>query len=270
MENIFFNSSLPRSGSTLLQNILAQNPDFYATPTSGLLELLYTSRAAFSKMPEFKAQDPMTMYKAFTGFCRAGLHGYFKDITDKKYVIDKSRGWAINQDFLKNFHDNPKIVCMLRDPIDIFTSLEKKFRENQHIELGIINGRDIEGTTVKKRIDHFANNLPLGLSLDNIHDLIVRRLDKNILFIKFEDLTQNPQAEMNKVYDYFEVERFEHDFNNIEQITQEDDKIHGVFGDHKIRREVRPLKSQAIEILGADNCEYIKEKCDWFYREFKY
>ncbi len=35
MENIFYQSSLPRAGSTLLQNILAQNPDIYATPTSG-------------------------------------------------------------------------------------------------------------------------------------------------------------------------------------------------------------------------------------------
>ena len=47
-EKIFFQSSLPRSGSTLLQNILAQNPDFYATPTSGVLELLYAARANYS------------------------------------------------------------------------------------------------------------------------------------------------------------------------------------------------------------------------------
>ena len=31
---IFFNSSLPRSGSTLLQNILAQNPRFHCSATS--------------------------------------------------------------------------------------------------------------------------------------------------------------------------------------------------------------------------------------------
>ena len=39
MEQIFFQSSLPRAGSTLLQNILGQNPEFYVTPTSGVLEL---------------------------------------------------------------------------------------------------------------------------------------------------------------------------------------------------------------------------------------
>jgi hypothetical protein len=35
---IFYQSSMPRAGSMLLQNILAQNPDFYVIPTSGLLE----------------------------------------------------------------------------------------------------------------------------------------------------------------------------------------------------------------------------------------
>ena len=40
MEKLFFQSSLPRAGSTMLQNILAQNPDVYATPTSGVLELI--------------------------------------------------------------------------------------------------------------------------------------------------------------------------------------------------------------------------------------
>ena len=36
MEKIFYQSSLPRAGSTLLQNILSQNPDIYATPTASL------------------------------------------------------------------------------------------------------------------------------------------------------------------------------------------------------------------------------------------
>lgn len=33
----YFISGLPRSGSTLLANILAQNPRFHATATSGIL-----------------------------------------------------------------------------------------------------------------------------------------------------------------------------------------------------------------------------------------
>ena len=36
---------------------MGQNPDFYVTPTSGVLELIFGARANFSTSPEFKAQD---------------------------------------------------------------------------------------------------------------------------------------------------------------------------------------------------------------------
>ena len=55
MKKIFFQSSLPRAGSTLLQNILGQNPDFYVTPTSGVLELLYAARSNYSNDVSFNA-----------------------------------------------------------------------------------------------------------------------------------------------------------------------------------------------------------------------
>ena len=48
MEKLFFQSSLPRAGSTLLQNIMGQNPDFYVTPTSGILELIHSAKNTYS------------------------------------------------------------------------------------------------------------------------------------------------------------------------------------------------------------------------------
>lgn len=269
-EKIFFQSSLPRAGSTLLQNILGQNPDFYTTPTSGLLELLYRSRNAYSESPEFKAQDGETMQKAFMGYCRAGVEGYFKNITDKKYVVDKSRGWGINYDFVEMFYPNPKMVCMIRDPKDIFTSMEKNYRKNPHINSGVVDNLALTGTTVEKRVDHWVASPLIGLSFDRIKDMISQNIHKKILFIKYEDLTKNPQRELDRVYDYFEVPRFTHDFNNIEQVTHEDDKVHGIYGDHVIRNEVKPLKSTAKEVLGTHVCDWLKGNYRWFYDEFKY
>ena len=98
-----FNSSLPRAGSTLLQNIFAQNPEFYVTPTSGVLELLYSSRAIYSESLEFKAQDKETVTGGFRKFCLHGMMGYFKGVTDKPYILDKSRGWGIHYDFVDFF-----------------------------------------------------------------------------------------------------------------------------------------------------------------------
>ena len=72
---IAFQSSLPRSGSTLFSNIVGQNPAFHVTPTSGLLDLLYVARGQFSRGEEFKAQGREEMERAFIGFCRDGLEG---------------------------------------------------------------------------------------------------------------------------------------------------------------------------------------------------
>jgi hypothetical protein len=71
VKKVFFNASLPRAGSTLLQNVLMQNPEIYATPTSGVVEFLLTARTLYTTGDAFKAQDPKEMEKAFHGFCKA-------------------------------------------------------------------------------------------------------------------------------------------------------------------------------------------------------
>jgi sulfotransferase len=50
-----FISGLPRSGSTLLANLLAQNPRFHSTATSGILEILFLVRNGWDKVLEFRA-----------------------------------------------------------------------------------------------------------------------------------------------------------------------------------------------------------------------
>ena len=140
MENIFYQSSLPRAGSTLLQNILAQNPDIYATPTSGVLELLYAARANYTTSPEFKAQDNELMEKAYHAFCKEGMDAFYNSITDKKYVVDKSRGWGIHYDFLKFVRgEEPKIICMVRDLRDIFASMENNYRKHPEKQSDILD-----------------------------------------------------------------------------------------------------------------------------------
>ena len=52
-KTVHFVSGLPRAGSTLLMNLLAQNPKVHATATSGLHEIGYIARQ-FSETEEFK------------------------------------------------------------------------------------------------------------------------------------------------------------------------------------------------------------------------
>lgn len=270
MKQIFFQSSLPRAGSTLLQNIMGQNPDFYVTPTSGVLELVYAARNNYTNSPEFKAQDPSLMRAGFTRFCRDGVNGFFEAVTDRPYVLDKSRGWGIHYGFLNEFYPDPKIICMVRDLRGIFSSMEKNFRKNQHMDSGIVDHSKMMGTTTEKRIDVWSQGQPVGLAIERLYQIFKEGINKKMLFIKYEELAENPEREIARLYEYLGVPAFAHDFDNVQQITKEDDSVYGIYGDHTIRTKVSPLKSDHKDVLGVSACNWIKTNYKWFYDEFKY
>lgn len=269
-KEIFFQSSLPRAGSTLLQNIMGQNPEFYVTPTSGTLELLFAARAQYSNSLEFKAQDPEIMRKAWLSFCENGLNGYYDAITDAPYIMDKSRGWGIHYDFLETFIEKPKVICMVRDLRSVFSSMEKNFRKNPEASKNMINWATGENTTIDKRVQTWASGLPVGIAITRLAEIINRGFDKNILFIRYEDLTSNPKAQLDRVYDYLGITPFEHDFENVEQITKEDDSVYGAYGDHNIRQSVKQPKNDFDVILTPIVSQKIRENFPWFYNYFNY
>jgi sulfotransferase len=265
---IFFNSSMPRSGSTLLQNILGNNPDIYATPTSGLFDMLNASKKIYTQAAQFKAQNESEMKLAFVHYCRYGLHGYFEGITDKKYSIDKSRAWGVNMGFLKSFYQNPKVICMVRDLRDVITSMEKNYRKFPERFSQSPDKKEI--VTVGQRVTSWMQHKPVGSSLINLKEIINVGNDKDILFIKFEDLTLNPDAEIRKVYEYLNIPYYKHDFDNILQVTFEDDKFHGIYGDHIIKNKVEPVPSYSKELLGEIICENLYKKNQWYFDYFNY
>ena len=270
MDKLFFQSSLPRAGSTLLQNILAQNPDVYATPTSGVLELVFAARGNYTNSAEFKAQDPEAMKAGFTAFCRKGMDGFYEAITDKKYVIDKSRGWGIHHDFLNVIYPEPKIICMVRDLRDIFASMEKNFRKNPEKQDPVLDWSTMRGTSVPKRIDVWAQGPPVGLALERLSEIFRMGLNSKMLFVRFEDLCMYPETELTRIYQYLGIPHYEHDFDNIQQITQEDDSVYGAFGDHIIRTKLEPVPSNAKQLLGKDVTDWIYNNYQWYFQQFRY
>ena len=271
MEKLFFQSSLPRAGSTMLQNILAQNQDIYATPTSGVLELIYGARENYSNSPEFIAQDKDLMQKGYLAFCKQGMDAFYNAITDKKYIVDKSRGWGIHYDMLATIRgEQPKVICMVRDLRDVFASMEGNFRKHPEKSQGIVNWSTGQATTVPKRIDFWIQNPPVGLAIERLQEIIRLGNDKNILFIKFEDLCLYPDTTMTKIYQYLDIPFYKHDFDNIEQVTKEDDEVYGAFGDHVIRKQLKLPPSKAKQLLTPDVCNWIYTNYEWFYKYFRY
>lgn len=270
VKKIFYNSSLPRSGSTLIQNILAQNPDIHSTPTSGIYEMLSACRTIYSDGQEFKAQNTQQMENGFKGFLKGAIYGFYNNVTDRPYVIEKCRGWNSERDFINFYDEKPKIIQMIRDPRAIFASLEKKFRKYPQIDNHLMDWSTLTGTTVDGRIQVWSSGPPIGPAMDRLYDVLVRKMDQYILFVPFEDLCMNPKGQLQRIYDYLELPYFHHDFDNIVQYTHENDKIYGVFGDHIIRQELKPVENDFEEILGVKGAQTIRNHYDWFYTTFGY
>jgi sulfotransferase len=261
---IVFNSSLPRSGSTVLQNLLAQNPRFHCSGTSGVLELLYAARQNFTNLDEFKLNDdPATMQKAWLGFCRSALEGFYSAITDKPVACDKSRGWMYYHEWLSQFYPNPKIICCIRDPRAILASMEKLHRKNMHLADPADQPAKMQMVNIESRVAHWLTTPPVGLGLQRLRDAVLKGNIAKFCIVPYNDLLECPASVMAKIYEYIEEEPFEHNFNQIEQTIKENDALHGVYGDHQIRNEISGSNNGWEKIIGPAISEQVGNDFKW-------
>src|ERR1700680_1375315 len=90
---VYFLAGLPRSGSPLLANILAQHPDVHVTSTSGIVDMLVLVRNGWDRLREFQAMERRSSEQVKRNVLRAMLQGYFAHI-ERPICIDKNRRWS--------------------------------------------------------------------------------------------------------------------------------------------------------------------------------
>lgn len=274
-KKVIYSSGMPRSNSTLICNILANNPRIEGGETSPMLEYLYAARANYSTTPENKsALDADTMKEGFLNFCRKGIDGYSEVMCGEnaEIYLDKSRGWIHYAPFLWEINPDAKIIIVVRDIRAVLSSFEKKYRENPSILDQRDNPAQQQFITVGQRVDYWLQDPPLGLSIKRLFNAVQTGTIKNMCVVRAEDLAKKPKETMQKVYEFIGEPYYDMDYSNVEQKTIENDRVadFGIYGDHKIRPSVEPLKNDYKEILGNDICNNIKANYKWFYEEFDY
>ena len=269
-QTIYYQSSLPRAGSTLLQNLIGQNPAFHVTPTSGMIDLMLGARIGYNENKEAQAGDKEMWKNGFYAFCREGLSGYAKNLTDKPCILDKNRNWAASYSLLDNILPDPKILFMVRDLRAIFASMEKKFRANPDIEDGTVDNMNLTGLTTQQRVEKWARSHPIGHALPKLYQSILDKTAEKFLFIRYEDLCSDPEPQMKSIYSYFKLPYFQHNYKHIPQITIEDDSVHGIYGDHTIRNTLGMLPDDSKDVLGDYTYEWIYENFKWYFDIFGY
>ena len=251
---LHFISGLPRSGSTLLCNVLAQNPRFYATQTSGMLEVLFGIRNSWDKVIEMRAMENGLSETRKMAVLRGIVDGFYSD-ADKPVVFDKSRGWLAHLEMIEAILQRPaKVLVPVRDLRDVLASFEKLWREaSKTRQLGIEANNYAKFQTIEQRLAHWANfDQPIGLAYNRIEDAINRGYKDRMHFVEYEKFTVYPERTTKKIYEFLEEPYFEYDFNHVEQVTWEDDTIHGFPAGslHNIRSEIKPQEPQYPKILG--------------------
>ena len=125
-QTVFYQSSMPRAGSTLLQNIVGQNPQFHVTPTSGMIDMMLGTRIGDNGNKESKAGDVKMWKEGFYAYCREGFKGYTATLTDKPYILDKNRAWGayytIVDEILEEYEDifqkSSALWAISEDPLE--------------------------------------------------------------------------------------------------------------------------------------------------------
>ena len=250
-----FISGLPRSGSTLLCNILNQNPRFHATSTSGVLDMLLAIRNNWNNIVEFKAtRNDFAKMRVLRGM----LQSFYADL-DKAIIFDKSRGWPGFLEMAESLlgHKAKVLVCV-RDVRDVLSSFEKLWRkESKSGQIEQEKTNFLKFQTVEGRCEVFMNtNQPVGSAYNRIKDALARGYGDRMHFVFFDELTTKPKETMKNIYAFLGEDYFAHNFDNVEQTTNEDDFFHGFKDLHTIRNKVRPVYSDWREVLGDFAVKY--------------
>ena len=247
-KTIYFVAGLPRSGSTLLTNLLAQNPRMHATPTSGIIGMLVAVRNGWDQNEAFMAMDRKQSEATKARVLRAMLQAYFADV-EAPICIDKNRFWC---EFLEmaaalvGGRERVKVLVTVRDLRDVVASFEKLYRTTSALgQLGQEKALELKFKTALGRVGVFIDDAqPVGRAYNAIRDAVTRGWLDCMHFVEYDELTGNPQKTLDGVYRFLGEEAYQHDFNNVQQVTIEDDFIYGFKDLHTIRPVVQPQAAQ--------------------------
>jgi sulfotransferase len=256
-QTIHFIAGMPRAGSTLLCNILAQNPRFQVTATSGILETLFIMRKSWNDIVEFKGLGGQHNSQTKLNVLRAMLEGYFADSKaggGRPVVFDKSRSWLAHLELAEAIlNRKAKMLVCVRDLREILSSFEKLWRASRatgptpHEQQFYREFQTVEGRCdVMMREDQVV-----GIAYNRIRDALARGFRDRMHFIAFEQLTARPGEVVAGIYVFLGEAPFAHNFEHVEQVTSEDDSMYNLKGLHDIRPKVEPAPIQAAKVLGA-------------------
>jgi sulfotransferase len=206
-KNITFLVSLPRSGNTLLGAIFNQNPQVAVTANSITLEIfkevfLLKETEVFQNFPDHTSLDNVL---------RGIMDSYYKD-WPQKFILDRGpAGTPDNAMVLETYMTQPvKAVLLVRDLTDIFASFLKVLAQTQ--------------TLTPKKCDEYLSKIMakdgmIARALESIRYFTQPENRDRCVIVRYNDLVENPQRELNRIHQFIGISPFEYRFKNFDQFS---------------------------------------------------
>jgi len=270
MKTYHFMAGLPRSGSTLLKSILDQNPNLHANPVSPVMELMYYTEEYLSRSEQYLGYPkPKNAHKMISSF----IENYYFE-REENIIIDHCRAWPNNIERIKTYiNPNPKIICPVRDVLEILASFITIVHRNSD-QVSFIDQHLIEkGVTVDD--DNRCHYLMHGdgivdQSLWSLAQAFIKNDTKHLLLVEYNDLVNTPEETMKRIYDFLEIDYYAHDFNNVENKHRENDDQWYLKDMHHVRKKVQKTSKKPEEVLSSLVMDKYKKLEYWKYSDSPY
>ena len=253
MKKFYCLSGLPRAGNTILSSVLNQNKNIAVSANSVISETLY-------KLEKCKETDTALLnfpdHKSYNSMMKGIIPSYYSE-WPQDYIIDRS-AWGTPDNFklLQDYCPNEiKIISLVRDVAEVFSSFINWSENNPN------NHIDKNGRTIEEKYNYLMN--PYGHIIRSV--LSAKTLietdpeNKYHIIVDYNKFINSPQKEIERIYDFLEIPRFNHSFKKLNQF-----KVNGVSYDdsvfgrnlHKIRTNEVSKRNYRVNIP-----EYILKKC---------
>lgn len=194
-------TGLPRAGSTLLTDILNQNPVFHSNYTDHLASMT-------SAVIEISKDAPLEQRQ---NTLRYMFDGHYEGV-DKSVIFNTNILWTYLTYALKATLKDTKMLVCVRDLPAILNSYELAYRRDY----------GVTGDVYSRAYD--LMNGYVGQALSGIKQAISGHDRDMLMFVDYDVLLANPDGMMRAAYNFLGYPYYSHDFNNINVEWDELDK----------------------------------------------
>ena len=258
-------TGLPRAGSTLLCQLLAQHPDIHCEGhSSPLCNTLLGIRRMISDDTFFLSQLDNSfqagyahLAAAMQGFLRGWYHG-----VQAKAVVDKNRAWLHAIELLLSIEPEAKLIVCLRELGQIYGSIEAQHQRTILVDF-IDHLADFDRFGRADML--FAKDKAIGAPLISLHAVpdLPKSVQEHLYFLRFEDLMERPQPCLAHLYAWLGVASVDIDPARLQVGNQESDShYHMKYLHHRSERIFKPRRHEIPPRIQAQ----IESACAWFYQ----